>query len=110
MKTFNDWMNEGRYWEGFRFFNRRVVCADGFSISIQANNGAYCQPRRDINDFSAYYEMELGFPNARDEFIAEYAETPSDLTGTVYPYVPRDIVEGLLNQHGGIVGFYSKDA
>ena len=25
--------------------NRRVVCADGFTMSVQAHQGAYCSPR-----------------------------------------------------------------
>ena len=48
MKSFNEWMNEGRaprINDSEYYFNKRVVCADGFSISIQANNGAYCHHR-----------------------------------------------------------------
>lgn len=105
MKSFNQWINEGRNWEGFRFFNRRVFCADGFSISIQANDGAYCQPRREIEDISGYYEFELGFPSDKDELIIQYAEDPDEPTDTVYPYVPRYLVEEMIKNHGGIVGF-----
>lgn len=102
MKTFNDWMNEGRKWEGFRFFNRRVVCADGYSISIQANNGAYCHPRKDIEDVARYDSFELGFPSEIDKSILEYAEDEDNPLDTVYSYVPRDVVERLIEDHGGI--------
>ena len=27
--------------------NRRLVCADGFEMSVQAHDGAYCSPRID---------------------------------------------------------------
>ena len=27
--------------------NRRVVCADGFEMSVQAHRTAYCSPRTD---------------------------------------------------------------
>nr|WP_318375411.1 hypothetical protein [Enterobacter sp.] len=110
MKSFNDWMNEGREWEGFRFFNRRVVCFDGYSISIQANNAAYCQPRDDIEDIAGYDSFELGFPSEADKSILDYAENGGNPVDTVYPYVPRDVVERLIEDHGGIKEFASKAA
>ncbi|CAM7287906.1 Phage protein [Enterobacter intestinihominis] len=108
MKSFNEWMNEGRaprFKNSEYYFNKRVVCADGFSISIQANNGAYCQPRCDIKDISSYYEFELGFPSDKDESIMQYAEDPESPVDTVYPYVPRNLVEKMIESHGGIVAF-----
>lgn len=108
MKSFNEWMNEGRaprFNDSEYYFNKRVVCADGFSISIQANNGAYCKPRRDIKDISSYYEFELGFPSDKDELILHYAEDPDCPVDTVYPYVPRYLVEEMIESHGGIVAF-----
>ncbi|WP_371343829.1 hypothetical protein [Klebsiella quasipneumoniae] len=108
MKSFNEWMNEGRaprINDSEYYFNKRIVCADGFSISIQANHGAYCSPRRDIKDISHYYEFELGFPSDKDELIMQYAEYPGNPVDTVYPYVPRYIVEKMIGSHGGIVGF-----
>ena len=110
MKTFNEWMNEGRKWEGFRFFNRRIVCADGYSISIQANNSAYCQPREDIEDVAGYDSFELGFPSEVDKSILAYAEDESQPVDTVYPYVPRELVERLIAGHGGIREFAAKAA
>lgn len=78
-----------------------VKCKDGFGISIQASDGHYCTPR--VNGDVIYEEVELGFPNMEDELIAEYAEDPYDLTGTVYGYVPVEIVNQLIEKHGGIV-------
>ena len=51
---------------------KRAVFADGFSVSIQAHDGSYCQPR--VNNAEAYSEVELGFPNQPCPFIMEYAE------------------------------------
>jgi hypothetical protein len=68
----------------------RVVCADGFSISIQAGNGKYSVPRFEA---SAYTQLELGFPNRPCPFIYEYAEDKEDYTETIYPYVPSKIVD-----------------
>ena len=47
--------------------------------------------------------MELGYPSEPDELIEEYAEDWDDLTDTVYGYVPIEIVDKLLEKHGGIV-------
>ena len=79
---------------------KRAVFADGFSVSIQAHDGAYCEPRRD--SFRAYKSVELGFPSAPDPFIIDYAEDPTDLTGTVYAYVPAAVVYKMILAYGGI--------
>ena len=79
----------------------RAVMKDGFSISIQANDCAYCHPRTSFD--TDYTEVELGFPSAADELIVdEYAEDPTDPTETVYAYVPVEIVDQLVEKHGGI--------
>ena len=78
-----------------------VVCADGFSISIQAGNGKYCFPRYDRAQ--KYSQLELGYPNRPCPFIYEYAEDKEDYTETIYPYVPAKIVDAMIRGHGGIV-------
>ena len=80
---------------------RRVVCTDGFSVSIQGNRTSYCSPRHDHPE--AYIELELGFPSSADEIIKPYAENEMDLTGTVYGYVPVADVYLLLTAHGGVI-------
>ena len=79
----------------------RVKCKDGFKISIQASEGHYCSPS--VDGDVIYNEVELGYPNMEDELIAEYAEDPDKLTDTVYGWVPVDIVNKLIEKHGGIV-------
>jgi hypothetical protein len=79
----------------------RVVCADGFSISIQAGDGRYCSPR--LDGVRQYSQLELGFPNRPCPFIYKYAETPEDYTETIYPYVPAKVVDAMIKGHGGIV-------
>lgn len=78
---------------------RPVQCEDGFSISIQASERKYCNPK---NNKGPYTEVELGFPNVKDETILPYAEDRMDPTGTVYPYVPSEVVLEMLLKHGGI--------
>lgn len=79
----------------------RICCKDGFSISVQGGTEFhYCTPRKHCNQ---YIEVELGFPSAVDILIGEYAEDPSDPTGTVYGYIPIEVVESLVEKHGGMV-------
>ena len=78
----------------------RVVCNDGFNVSIQANEYAYCEPR---NNYGPWYMVELGFPSETpSKAIMEYCENEENPTDTVYGYVPVDIVDNFLTEHGGI--------
>lgn len=99
----------------------RVVCKDGFVISIQASEYHYCEPRISqgyldnklyfvegwsqqgyIEKFIPYKSVELGFPSVAEEDILDYAEDPNEPTDTVYGYVPVEIVDKMLEKHGGI--------
>lgn len=76
----------------------RIVCADGFSISVQAGAGNYCSPRDNVGD---WHQFELGFPSEADELIQKYAEEPEYPTETVYGWVPMKVVVALVKKHGG---------
>lgn len=78
-----------------------IHCRDGFEISVQASAIHYCIPRKDNAKF--YEKVELEFPNLKDDLIIEYAETPDKPTETVYSFVPIELVEKLIQKHGGIV-------
>ena len=78
---------------------KALICEDGFSVSIQAGERSYCSPR---NNVGPYVAVELGFPNEEDGLIIPWAEDAGDLTGTVYGYVPADIVLEMITNHGGI--------
>jgi hypothetical protein len=100
--TIRDWLKKPvrTHTYGIQENRPRLYCNDGYSISIQASAFHYCKPRLDgIQD---YESVELGFPSTEDELINEYAEVDSDYTKTVYGYVPIEIVEELINKHGGI--------
>lgn len=83
-----------------------AVCADGFEISIQASQYHYCSPREDGQ--IDYKQVELGYPSEREEMIADYAEDPDYLTNTVYGYVPVEVVDKMLEKHGGITAYKSQ--
>lgn len=84
----------------------KLKCVDGFTVSVQCHCGAYCIPAVEygLNLPDRYTHIELGYPSSSDSLIAEYAEEPDELTHTVYPYVPVDILEQLIEKHGGLVG------
>ena len=81
--------------------NKQVVCADGFCMSVQAHAGAYCKPRG--NNESKYTHVEIGFPSEREPMLMEWCEDLKDPTGTVYGYVPVQVVTNVIVKHGGLV-------
>ena len=85
----------------------KIVCADGFEMSVQVGFSLYSTPKKIAKRYSA---VEIGFPSEHEPLIEEYAETfykedgedVTDYTDTVYPYVPVKIVDKVLKKHGGI--------
>ena len=79
----------------------KVVCADGFTMSVQASEFSYCSPRE--NSALKYNEVEVGFPSTAEPLLLEYAEEPDNPTGSVYGWVPSQVVTNVIAKHGGIV-------
>ena len=99
----DDFINTNRIKiEGFFAPTKRLICNDGFSVSIQCGYMFYSTPRTDLEAAREYSAFELGFPSRADELISEYAEDKENPTDTVYLYVPRTVVEQLINKHSGI--------
>ena len=86
-----------------------VVCADGFTMSVQASENHYCSPRANGAEV-IYGRVEIGYPSEREPEFDEYVEDLSqdgkdiDWTGSVYGWVPADIVALVIAKHGGMVG------
>ena len=90
-----------------RKFFERVVCADGFSVSVQASGFNYCAPRTDEGPWES---VECGFPSEKDPVLEKWAEDPSaeicEDTGyvqTVYGWVPSQVILRVIESHGGLV-------
>lgn len=79
-----------------------AVCADGFSLSIQASKMHYCSPRVNLASCE-YTKVELGCLSDTEEELLPYAENESRPKFTVYGYVPVETVDAVLAKHGGIV-------
>ena len=81
--------------------NKKVICKDGFTMSVQAGETQYCYPRE--TGAERYTEVEIGFPNQQEELLLEYAEDLHQPTETVYAYVPATVVTLVIAKHGGMV-------
>ena len=76
-----------------------IECVDGFTISGQATRHHYSTPRNDIGSWTA---VECGFPSADVPGMADYKDGDDADTDSVFGYVPVEIVEAVLAQHGGM--------
>lgn len=76
----------------------QVVCADGFTLSVQASSGHYCHPR---DSEGPWDKVEIGFPSERVEAFMPYVEDEERPTDTVYGYVPIELVVAAIAYHGG---------
>tara|TARA_R100001082_G_scaffold97538_1_gene65446 strand:+ start:52 stop:369 length:318 start_codon:yes stop_codon:yes gene_type:complete len=84
------------------YLNKAIVCSDGFTMSVQANEYAYCEPR--CTHAERYDKVEVGYPSQREELLMEYAAAPRDCpTDTVYAYVPVALVYAVIVKHGGMI-------
>ena len=85
-----------------------VVCADGFTMSVQASENHYCSPRANGAEV-IYGRVEIGYPSERepefDEYVEDLSQDGKDInwTGSVYGWVPSDIVALVIAKHGGMV-------
>lgn len=79
---------------------RRILCADGFEMSVQASAHTYCSPREHMA--WPYSSAEVGFPSEREEDLMPYAEDATDPVGTVYAYVPVVLINDIVERHGGL--------
>lgn len=98
---------EKKYNSAF-FLLPTIHCKDGFSISIQVNRGNYCASENGIRTFGTDWKLvEWGFPSEPidgKKYNAEgYAyEEDVDTTQTVGAYVEIELMDALLQEHGGI--------
>lgn len=76
-----------------------ITCADGFTMSVQASQLHYCTPRA---DGGWHTHFEVGFPTEREELLMPYAEEPHAPTRTVYGWVPAEVIDQVIEKHGGV--------
>lgn len=83
-----------------RKMHTRIKCADGFTMSVQAGETHYCEPRTDTGP---YRSVEVGYPSSKEDLLMEYAEMPDQPTKTVYGWVPSETIWDVILKHGGRV-------
>lgn len=110
MKTVRKHIIESRKHAGDRYFIvPPVTCKDGFTMSVQHSSFHYCIPKVDFAErqgFTKGFEFdsyEVGYPSEVEDILLPFAEDPENPTGTVYPFVPQQIVEQVAEMHGGLV-------
>jgi hypothetical protein len=81
--------------------NEKVVCKDGFEMSVQAHESAYCHPR--IDNAERYEEAEVGYPNQYEPMLMPWVENEERPLDAVYAYVPASRISLVCAKHGGIV-------
>lgn len=86
---------------GLQYGRPHIYCKDGFKMSVQAGRSLYCTPRTGLES-GEYTTVEIGYPNREEELILNYAEAPHIPKKTVYPYVPTELVDQVIEKHGGI--------
>jgi len=81
--------------------NEQIVCKDGFTMSVQANEGAYCTPR--VDNASRYTAVEVGYPSQKEDLLMKWCDSPGNPTCTVYGWVPATRITAVIAKHGGVV-------
>ncbi len=78
----------------------KIVCVDGFTMSVQASEAHYCQPR---DNKGPWHTVEVGYPSEREVLFMTYAEDKKHPTDTVYAGIPIDLVVTVIDKHGGMI-------
>jgi hypothetical protein len=100
----------GKMGDGYSYqMCKSLLLADGTKLSIQAGRSHYCDPRTDSTNgtYANYSEFEIGFPSRVIELLLPYAEDVDNPTDTVYAYVPKELIETIIKEAGGVVGYHS---
>ena len=77
--------------------NPRVILKSGAALSIQASASHYCFPQEDQGPYTHY---ELGHPRGLDATDLALLKEYEDREG-IYAYVPKKILDKIINSHGG---------
>ena len=54
-----------------------------------------------MKNCDTYATCEVGYPSQKEELLMPYIEDPTEPTKAVYPYVPVEVIEQVIEKHGG---------
>ena len=107
--TFREWLNKqtveryNRVKNGISLVTKNYLFEelelnDDLSLSVQASDSHMCSPRETIKDNSEYEEVEV---YSHGVYVNELIHFASETMFT-YGYVPVELMEELVEKHGGI--------
>lgn len=95
----------------------RILCADGFSVSVQASDRHYSQdslPGAAIPEAPYWCDRPVEYPWI--SFEVAYPSTPitgwpepDDGVTALWAWVPKEQVAALLTEHGGSIGWTTSE-
>lgn len=98
----NDYIEKNSKMIGIKKMTSAIHCKSGLGFSVQANSFAYCSPRENMGP---YDKVEVGYPTKMVEEFMPYIERDpdnDDPLDSVYPFVPVEVVEKVVNKNGGL--------
>lgn len=80
----------------------RLLCADGFGLSVQASDFHCCEPRSVDGPYST---VECAYPTEIEPELMPYLCEEEGICPehSAYHFVPVSIVVQIINDHGGLV-------
>jgi len=76
----------------------KIVCLDGFRVSVQVGESLYCTPRDNKGPWTS---VECGYPSESVPAWLDYATDPDEPCTSIYPYVPIELVVDEINRRNG---------
>lgn len=76
----------------------RVVCKDGFEMSVQWGYHHCCSPKKNNKKFAEMESLDVGYPSEPENALQQYEDSDNH-----YGNVPREVVEDIISKHGGLI-------
>lgn len=98
-----------RYNINYIIVRPNLVCKDGFRISVQASTFHHCNPHRNLetglyNSVEVlYFRENISAKKSEDyELLCDTYDGDDSMDGIIFSYVPIDIIQKVVDMHGGI--------
>ena len=85
-----------------------IVCMDGFTLSVQAGEGLYCEPKESPYDKEGRWKKDFGYKSVEimlqwghknEPLFDEYIFSHDD----PLEYVPVELLAKVIKKHGGVI-------
>ena len=106
--TLTEWINDTTKvfgLEGLEFQNGRpeIFCQDGFRLTVQTEGGTVYSTYEDTYKGREYKTLDVSEISAEEKLLKPYEHLfkDGDYEELVYAYVPFEVVECIIEKHGG---------